>query len=462
MSGTAQSGAKGLKLKKNMQDPTRHTGTRIREKRLLLGVKQADLARAAAISPAYLNLIEHNRRRIGGKLLLDLARALDVDAASFTQDTQSALLEGLHEAAQGTSVEAAIDEGERAIDFASRFPQWAALVVQQKDQMIELNGRVEALNDRLSHDPFLSSALHEVLSTVTAIRSTAGILNAEDDIDHEWRVRFHRNMYEESQRLAEGAQALVSYLDAVSRVDETGQAPLDEVAAWASQTSGVEASGAKEASEKKVVLSSPAAQSLASKWTLRAAQDTSEISLSQVEASLSDSGPDPAMLARLTGCSLPAAMRRLASLPVAPEYPALGLLMCDASGALSFRKPLDGFAPPKTGAACPLWPLYQSLLRPTMPVRRIISQGGVSPRSYLAFAVAEPVGAQGFDEPDIFEATMLFMALDEVENKYPQLALPATEGAFELGTTCRVCVRETCAARREPSLMRTQAAQHAY
>ena len=48
------------------------TGNRIRERRLVMGMKQADLAAAAGISPSYLNLIEHNRRRIGGKLLIAL------------------------------------------------------------------------------------------------------------------------------------------------------------------------------------------------------------------------------------------------------------------------------------------------------------------------------------------------------------------------------------------------------
>lgn len=55
------------------------TGTRIRERRSLEGLKQADLARDVGISPSYLNLIEHNRRRIGGKLLVDLARALGLN-----------------------------------------------------------------------------------------------------------------------------------------------------------------------------------------------------------------------------------------------------------------------------------------------------------------------------------------------------------------------------------------------
>ena len=38
------------------------TGTRIREKRTVQNIRQADLAREVGISPSYLNLIEHNRR----------------------------------------------------------------------------------------------------------------------------------------------------------------------------------------------------------------------------------------------------------------------------------------------------------------------------------------------------------------------------------------------------------------
>ncbi|HAW46979.1 MAG TPA: transcriptional regulator, partial [Roseovarius sp.] len=45
-------------------------GTRIRERRVLAGIRQTDLAKRVGISPSYLNLIEHNRRRIGGKTLL--------------------------------------------------------------------------------------------------------------------------------------------------------------------------------------------------------------------------------------------------------------------------------------------------------------------------------------------------------------------------------------------------------
>ena len=72
------------------------TGSRIRERRIMSGLKQAELARMADISPSYLNLIEHNRRRIGGKLLLDIAEVLEVEpqvARDFRAQPGAAVLE---------------------------------------------------------------------------------------------------------------------------------------------------------------------------------------------------------------------------------------------------------------------------------------------------------------------------------------------------------------------------------
>ena len=61
------------------------TGSRIRERRVMAGMKQADLARHIGISASYLNLIEHNRRRIGGKLLLNIADTLGVEPQLLTE-----------------------------------------------------------------------------------------------------------------------------------------------------------------------------------------------------------------------------------------------------------------------------------------------------------------------------------------------------------------------------------------
>ena len=78
------------------------TGSRIRERRSVAGLRQAELARRVGISASYLNLIEHNRRRIGGKLLLDIAAVLDVEPSMLTEGAEAALLMALREAAAAT------------------------------------------------------------------------------------------------------------------------------------------------------------------------------------------------------------------------------------------------------------------------------------------------------------------------------------------------------------------------
>lgn len=75
------------------------TGSRVRERRLQLGLRQADLARAAGISASYLNLIEHNRRRIGDEVLARLARALKVEAQTLLAGAEGVLVEDLRAAA---------------------------------------------------------------------------------------------------------------------------------------------------------------------------------------------------------------------------------------------------------------------------------------------------------------------------------------------------------------------------
>ncbi len=174
-------------------------------------MKQADLARRVGISPSYLNLIEHNRRRIGGKLLAELARCLGVEMNMLSEGAEDALLTGLRTAASEQGETGA--ELDRAGEFAGRFPGWAGLLDRLQQKNRGLSVLVEALSDRLAHDADLSAALHEVLSTATAIRSTADILAGPGDLDANWLYRFHKNIQEEAHRLSEGAQALVGYLD---------------------------------------------------------------------------------------------------------------------------------------------------------------------------------------------------------------------------------------------------------
>ncbi|MCB6574949.1 short-chain fatty acyl-CoA regulator family protein, partial [Phascolarctobacterium faecium] len=64
-------------------------------------------------------------------------------------------------------------------------------------------------------------------------------------------------------------------------------------------------------------------------------------------------------------------IRRLADLR--PEgFQGAGLLVCDGSGVLTLRRAAQGFALPRPGDSCALWPLYHALAVPQVALARIV------------------------------------------------------------------------------------------
>ncbi|WP_102107146.1 XRE family transcriptional regulator [Oceaniglobus roseus] len=417
----------------------RLAGSRIRARRLDLGMRQADLARRLGISASYLNLIEHNRRQVAGKLLSAIARALETDAAALAEGAEGALLDGLRDAAAGQGGAADL---ERAEDFAGRFPGWAALAAAQARRIAALERTVQTLNDRITHDPHLSAALHDVLSSVTAIRSTSAILAGEGAVDAEWQARFHRNLHEDSQKLAERAQSLVAYLDAREDEERAPVVPQETFEAWLAargfHLAEVEA-GQPLADPGRV---GSAAARLIAAHAAQVRADAEAVPLSRLRAALERAGPDPAALAGELGADLGRVFRRLAALPEGVGGQPVGLLVCDASGSLTFRKPVPGFEVPRFGAGCALWPLYQSLGQPFVPLRTVVETAGRLPQRFLTFAQSRMDHPGGFGSPPVVEASMLILPAGGTE-----------EAARPVGVTCRICPRAGCAGRREPSIV---------
>ena len=427
-------------------------GTRIRQRRLDQGMRQGELARTCGISPSYLNLIEHNRRRIGGALLNKIAATLDTDPAMLDDGAESALAAALDAAVAALGTNQLEEMSGEAL--ATRLPQWGRFVVAQQRRLVELERLVQSLNDRLSHDPFLSASLHNVLSTVTAIRSTSGILASGEEVEPEWQARFHRNLYEDSQRLAEGAESLVTYLDAGSDAERHDVLPQDEVEAWlAAQGWYLEAleGGTTPGEEGKDfhldTLSSVAARSLARDYMARYAADVAALPRADLVSQMEAGTMDPGKIAIALGVELALVMRRMATLPDTHFLGGLapGLVVCDGSGTLTFRKPVRGFEPPRYGAACPLWPLYQALQRPMMPFQTDVVLRARDEAHFVAHAISTPHYPGGFDGPSVIEATMLL-----VPKLHPEGVTPRAQA---IGTSCRVCSEEACPARREPSIL---------
>ena len=421
-------------------------GTRIRERRVQQGIRQSELAKSVGISASYLNLIEHNRRRIGGKILIRLAEVLKVEPALLAEGAEAALIAALNEAAAGRQSKMA-----RAEEFAGRFPEWAHLLTDLNRQNQALEQTVRTLTDRLAHDPHLAASLHDVISTVTAIRSTASILVETKELEPEWRSRFHRNINEDSRRLAEGAKNLVRYLEAAPDKDTEINSPQDELHAFLSEKEyhfpaleGQATAGTIElVLEAAASLASEAARQLARGVLRQYLADAEKLPLQPVMQAVGRVGLDPEALAHALGADLAVVFRRLATLPSSEVGP-VGLAVCDGSGAMIYHRPLPEFAMPRITGACALWPLYQVLAQPQAPVRALVRQVGRDAQVVEAMAVSEQVRPASFSQPALIRAQMLIV---------PRSGAQPDQPVRDVGANCRICPLADCAARREPSII---------
>ena len=379
------------------------TGTRIRQQRNRVGLSQTALAHQAGISVSYLNLIEHNKRGTAGKILLSIARELGVPPSTLTEGADSELTGSLLEAASHAPDQS--PETTALAEFAGRFPGWSQLLASLYRQSRDQEAAIAALSDRLTHDPFLAESLHLMLSNITAIRSTAEILTTVDDLSGEQRTRFHTAVHDESKRLSDATQALIAYFDKTAPQDEEEDTP-DEIL-------------------ESDALSMPFERFAAS----AAAKDF-----------------DPSALAAEFDENLHSVFRRLAGLKrEGMNAPEIGLIITNAAGQTLHRHALSDFPLPRHGNACPLWPLFQGFSQPERPLQDLVELPNGS--QFVTLTIARPRTVTPFGTRPDYQSAMLFVPVDQ--SPWP----PLSNSARLVGTNCRICPRENCAARSEETVL---------
>ncbi|MFD1797326.1 helix-turn-helix domain-containing protein [Paracoccus aurantiacus] len=407
-------------------------GTRIRERRLSLGRAQADLARDVGISPAYLNLIEHDRRNLTDAMRARLAAALQISEEELEGGRAQAILEGLRIAAAGEAATDAAAEEDRIAEFAARLPGWARLVVALS-QMNEAQGRrLTELSDRMTQNPYLLDTLHEVLSATTSLRSTASILVQEPEMDREWRARFHGNLDQDSRRLSTTAQALVAYLDGFE--DDAGLlTPHEEFEAWLAE-------GAPQD-----LPASDAARDLAQDWQDRERRDLADLPTEVLAAATgTDPSPDPLQLAQDLGLPADLVLRRLGM-----TEPDSGLLICDGAGGLIFRRAARGMSFGRPGDSCAMLPIFEAIGQPGTAVSRLIELETGQRLNAIALATRQSAG--GLSGPFLSHSVMLMRPAPADAPVAPGQPVP-------VGPSCRICPRNSCPARRVSSILHTAGA----
>tara|TARA_R100001369_G_scaffold1394_1_gene4829 strand:+ start:1947 stop:3230 length:1284 start_codon:yes stop_codon:yes gene_type:complete len=416
------------------------TGSRIRARRLDAKIAQRDLAQSVGISASYLNLIEHDRRRIGGKLLTQLAAALGLDPALLAEGADAGLVGRMRAAASAADAETV--EAAQTADLAARYPGWARLIAAQADQIAALQQRAQMLEDRITHDPALATALHGVISAVTSIQSTAAILTGDAKVDADWQARFHRNIFDDATRLAQTSAALIAYFDAPANAAPVSLSPLEEMEQALSQTGfyrpAQERGGTAAADDPQL---SAGAAGLLADYDARYHADAVALPLATFLPAAKAASYDPLRVSAQMGRPLAQVMRRLAALPAQDDAPPLGLLICDAAGVVRLLKSVPGAGLSRAGL-CPLWPIFTALGQPGRAVAAQAVLPGTPDVRLNCHAIADVIPhPDGPHMPPLIEATMLLRPDDG----------PAAAAAVPVGAGCRLCPRTKCPARREPA-----------
>lgn len=201
-------------------------GERIRQQRRKSRLTQAELADAVGISTSYLNLIENEKRPIGGALLNRIASALDVVPAHLSGNENLRLTQDLLELIR-TYPDTQLDEGQ-ALQLIAASSDWAHAFLRLHRRYREASETATALSDRLSQDSALIELSHAVLARSTAVRSFAEIVEQHPDLESDKRQRYTGIVAAEAERLGASVRAMMDLLGA-GPANAALSSPGDEV-----------------------------------------------------------------------------------------------------------------------------------------------------------------------------------------------------------------------------------------
>ncbi|MDR6756549.1 putative transcriptional regulator/transcriptional regulator with XRE-family HTH domain [Mycoplana sp. BE70] len=191
-------------------------GARIRRKRIAAGLSQVALARTLGISASYLNLIENNKRSIGGTLLLRIGERLGIDLEHLSGESEARTIAAIGDLMAEPLMRGIEIEPQAVRDLVARFPEAGTALARLHRAYADATMEIEVLRQRLKSDPLLSQILHEILNRIAGIKSGAEILADIPDITEDERRRFITTINTEARELVPTTQSLLAYFDQTS------------------------------------------------------------------------------------------------------------------------------------------------------------------------------------------------------------------------------------------------------
>ena len=427
-------------------------GARLRRLREEHGLNQTDLARHLAISPSYLNQIEHDIRPLTAPVLIRVTELFGVEPTVFAPHDTPRLVAGLREALGGTGTLADLTE------LASRLPELAESVIdlnrryrQAADQLTELLGDrggygrsphdqvTEFFYRRQNYVPLLDEAaenlasrmglkrggirkvLEERLSDLHGVRiahsdaeSLGGELHRFRSLTHTLHLSTSLRPGQEAMRMA-AQLALLEYADAIDEIVEEER--FEDV-----QTQILTRVGLANYFAAALIL--PYGQFLAAAEARRYDID---------------------LLTEHFAMGWETVCHRLSTLqrPRARGIP-FSFVRVDRAGNMSKRQSATGFPFSRTGGTCPLWNVYEAFSSPGRPVLQVAAMPDGQRYLWIARTITRHHGGHG--QPGKVYAIGLGCEIKHASRLVYSTGMDLHDAAaaMPIGPGCKTCERSNC------------------
>ncbi|HEY8594112.1 MAG TPA: short-chain fatty acyl-CoA regulator family protein [Devosiaceae bacterium] len=441
-------------------------GGRIRRLRRQRRLNQADLATALGISPSYLNLIEHNRRKLTVDLLFRISGYFGVEPGELADADETRLVGDLMEAF-GDDLFADSDLTNQEIrDLAHTNPGAARAVLRLYDKYRAVeSGKTGVGLDASDEAPgvfhLATDAISDFLQErgnyfpeleAAAERVRADIDNAADSFDAGLRA-YLGNVFGMDLRLASLPHGIARRLDLERSqllISETLSRESAQFAA-AHQLGLMGAVSEIDAVVRSASLPEGDAPALARNVLASYFAAAVAMPYERFYRACRDYRYDIERLSRRFGTSFEQTCHRMTTLqrPGMQGIP-LHLVRTDIAGNISKRFSLSGIHIPRHSGACPRWNVYSAFLSPD----RINIQISEMPDGQRYFCIARAV-SKG-DNRHHAQRSYLSIGLgcsvvharEMIYSDGLDLANPAQ--IVQIGVGCRICPRLECGQRAHP------------
>ncbi|MGH4031989.1 short-chain fatty acyl-CoA regulator family protein [Actinomycetota bacterium Odt1-20B] len=445
-----------------------YAGARLRRLREERQLSQAELARVLAISPSYLNQMEHDSRPLTVPVLLRLTETFGVDAAFFSERDTGRLVADLRETLAAEVTANRVSPADLA-DLASRLPAVAQVLVDLGRRAHALtehlaetaDGRHEASGaPRSAHEEIREffyrrrNYLHDTDLAAEALAREIGIRPGEVV-----RALSGRLAERHGVRLATGtdAAARLHHYDPEARVLHlSGRLrPGQQAFRMATQLALLEHDAELDRLAEEDFAAGSPTHALARIGVANYFAAALVLPYTAFHTAAEEVRYDIERLTDRFGLGYETVCHRLSTLqrPRLRGVP-FSFVRVDRAGNMSKRQSATGFHFSRAGGTCPLWNVYEAFAAPGRIHVQIASMPDGQRYLWTARAVTRHRG--GWGEPGKTFAIGLGCELRHAHRLVYSdgLDLATTAAATPIGMGCRVCERLDCPQRAVPPLGR--------